>query len=528
MTSKAQRRRFKQAQSSKCKTQSSNNGVRPGPGSGSGFIPPPIHPGNGKRKRETSISETSRKVYIKRIEDFATSQSHSLETASRVPHSIPPDSSANKRRLPKPLGSRQKSSRSNSSEECELCLNRPERRTWKNKLAGAKIAWVQCQIKACELWYHLSCLFLLLHQEKPREPQSMVFYPASSLEIIKFVCPKCADQQRKGCDKAVREATRKAFLDTFEVTKKQDIEEISSTEGSTHILAALDDIEFEPAREERYSDFDDSLVNSLVRNLQQAIFDYDIEIESTIDRYGAISDSPSQTPLATWELVDAHSSAALGQHWFEVGGKRATHHEPITAALRSILGIPSGDSLRIATNLEHLTRSQDMYALPNMKSMRAMMAGVASAGEARWPGQGVRLLQEVQLRTWYKSDFQQTLLSNVESFEITMAAFLQPLTKFEGNKSLSNARRNIIEITLRLWSYLQSLRGKVVLIQPAIEDVFDPKLHKPYDQEGSQLDMRKSRDKKILWVLCRGFRYEEDDEMDSIRTLTVKAHVVVD
>lgn len=333
-------------------------------------------------------------------EDFATSQSLSSETASRVPDSIPPDSPANKRRLPKPLGSRQKSSRSNPSEECEICLNRPERRTWKNKLAGAKIAWVQCQIKACELWYHLSCLFLLLHQEKLREPQSMVFYPASSRQINKFVCPKCVDQQRKGCDKAVREATRKAFLNTFEVTKKQDIEEISSTEGSTHILAALDDIEFEPAREERYSDFDDSLVNSLVRNLQQAIFDYDIEIESTIDRYGAISDSPSQTPLATWELVDAHSSVALGQHWFEVGGKRATHHEPITTALRSILGIPSGDSLRIAANLEHLTRSQvhtslvswfvfdvidnrqDMYALSNMKSMRAMMAGVASAGEA--------------------------------------------------------------------------------------------------------------------------------------------------
>ena len=135
-------------------------------------------------------------------------------------------------------------------------------------------------------------------------------------------------------------------------------------------------------------------MSSLVRKLQQAICDYDLEIESTT------SASPSQTPFATWESVDAHSSVAVGQHWFEVGGKRAIHHQPITTALRAILGIPSGDPLRIASNLERLARSQvhtslaswfafdiidnrvDIYALPNMKSMTAMMAAVANSGEA--------------------------------------------------------------------------------------------------------------------------------------------------
>ena len=133
------------------------------------------------------------------------------------------------------------------------------------------------------------------------------------------------------------------------------------------------------------------------------------------------------------------------------------------------------------------------------------------------------------MRTWYKPDFQLTLLSKVESFEKHIAAFLKPLTRSIRNKSFSKARRNIIEITLRLWSYLQSLRGKVVLIQPAIQDVFDSKMPRPYDQDGLQLDMRNSRDEKILWVLCRGFRYEEDEVVDSSRsrTLTVKAQVIV-
>ncbi|KAL2060582.1 hypothetical protein VTL71DRAFT_9223 [Oculimacula yallundae] len=373
----------------------------------------------------------------------------------------------------------------------------------------------------------------------------MKFETISSDQINIFTCPKCVDQQIKDQGEAGQEAASKASLNAFEPTEEQDNKELSSVEGSTHITAALEDIEFEPAREERYNDFDDSLVNSLVRNLQQAIFDYDIETENTIENHADDSKSPPQTPLATWELVDARSSVALERHWYEVGGERATYYEPITTALRCMLGVPDGDSLQIPANLEHLPRSQvhtslvswfvfdiianrqDLYALSSMKSMRAMMAAVANAGEARWPGQGVRLLQEIQLRTWYKPDFQQPLLSHAESFETRMAAFLRPLTKFESNKSLTNAARNIIEITLRLWSYLQSLRGKVFLLQPAIEEVFDPKLHRPYDQQGMQLDMKNSRDKKVLWILCRGFRYEEDDEMGSIRTLIVKAQVII-
>jgi len=216
------------------------------------------------------------------------------------------------------------------------------------------------------------------------------------------VCPKCIGQPEKGYDKAVHQAM-KAFISTYETGKKQEIEKASSTECPTHILSALDDIDFELAREEKYNGFDDNLVHSLVRNLHQSIFDYDIEIQSTIDRSVATSDIPTRMPLTTWDFVDAHSSVASGQQWFDIdeaGVKRATRHAPITAALRTMLGITDGDPLMIASNLTNLTHSQvhtglvswfafdvidnrfDIYGLPNMKSMRAMMTAVASAGEA--------------------------------------------------------------------------------------------------------------------------------------------------
>jgi len=65
------------------------------------------------------------------------------------------------------------------------------------------------------------------------------------------------------------------------------------------------------------------------------------------------------------------------------------------------------------------------------------------------------------------------------------------------------------------------------MIQPAIQDTFDSKLHEAYDQEGLQLDLENSLKRKILWVLCRGFRYEDDDGIEGTRMLTIKARVIV-
>jgi hypothetical protein len=147
-----------------------------------------------------------------------------------------------------------------------------------------------------------------------------------------------------------------------------------------------------------------------------------------------------------------------------------------------------------------------------------------------WPGQGRHLLQEVQLRTWYKSEFEQALLLDGERFKQCLEAFIKPLTKdFDtANSWLDANRRNILEITLRLWSYLRSLQGRLVMIQPVIGQPFDSNLHEAYDQEGVQLDLGRSIGRKTLWVLCRGFQYKEDDDIVGTRVLTIKARVIVE
>ena len=340
-------------------------------------------------------------------ETFETNRSTSSKTLSRALNNTPPHSPVSKKRrvsklsASRPFESRRKTSRvvqSKSSEDCGICSNRAERRAWKNKMGGETLRWFRCEMKTCRLWYHSSCVFVLLDQD----PQSMLFCPGPSSDRAIFICPKCIDQPEKGYDKAAYQAT-KAFISTYETVAKQAIEKNSSTECPIRILSALEDMDFELVREEKYNGFDDNIVKTLVRNLHQSIYDYDIEIHSAIDRFVTISDIRTQMPLAAWQLVDVNNSVALGQQWFhtdEVEGKQPTRQAPITTALRSMLGIPDGDPLRIASNLTNLTFSQvhtglvswfvfdildnriDMYGLPNMKSMRAMMTAVASAGEA--------------------------------------------------------------------------------------------------------------------------------------------------
>ena len=131
------------------------------------------------------------------------------------------------------------------------------------------------------------------------------------------------------------------------------------------------------------------------------------------------------------------------------------------------------------------------------------------------------------MRTWYKPEFQHTLLLNEKRFREELEAFLEPLTKdYDKINSWSHGRANIIEVTLKLWSYLQSLQGRLVMIQPAIGSPFDTKLHEAYDQDGLQQYPRKNSKNKVLWVLCRGFQYQEDG-LEEPRVLTVKARVII-
>jgi len=145
-----------------------------------------------------------------------------------------------------------------------------------------------------------------------------------------------------------------------------------------------------------------------------------------------------------------------------------------------------------------------------------------------WPTKGRHLLREVRLRTWHKSEFQKNLLSNRDVFILKLESFLEPLTKDIDKIQLpsSEGLANIIDVVLPLWAYLQSLHGRLIIIQPSIGSIFDPNIHEAYDQDGLQHFPQKTSKKKILWILCRGFRYEEE-AVEDVRILTVKARVVL-
>ncbi len=109
-----------------------------------------------------------------------------------------------------------------------------------------------------------------------------------------------------------------------------------------------------------------------------------------------------------------------------------------------------------------------------------------------------------------------------------MEAYLEPLTKkFQNISRWSHTGANIIEDTLKLWSYLESLRGTFIRTHTRIGDVFIPRLHEPYDEKGEKLYPDKHVEKKILWVLRPGFQVIEDGS-DGPRQLNVKARVVLE
>jgi len=164
-----------------------------------------------------------------------------------------------------------------------------------------------------------------------------------------------------------------------------------------------DFVEFELAREEKYNGMDGTLVKSLVRNLHQYIYDYDIEIRGIIECHSKSSDVQTKRPLEHWELVDANQGVVGGQQWFQMDkiiDEQSPTHAPITAALRTMLGTSDEKTLEIALSLKSLTFSQvhiglvswfvfdvldnkiDLYGLANMKPMRVLMAAVKNAGDA--------------------------------------------------------------------------------------------------------------------------------------------------
>lgn len=146
-----------------------------------------------------------------------------------------------------------------------------------------------------------------------------------------------------------------------------------------------------------------------------------------------------------------------------------------------------------------------------------------------WEQAGQQVLREIQLRTWQKDMFKDAL---VESSELQndlikrFEAFLRPLWGVKLPIPLrSPARVDIIRKTIELWSYVQAVGGELTFGHPNIGDYFDEAIHKELDADAEQ--GIGTNQKKISWVLCRGFSLKETNSRGSSRQMTVKALVII-
>ena len=108
-----------------------------------------------------------------------------------------------------------------------------------------------------------------------------------------------------------------------------------------------------------------------------------------------------------------------------------------------------------------------------------------------------------------------------------METYLKPLTR-EFNKITpwSHHRAQLIETTIKLWSYFEAPGGMFEVIQPAIGSIFNSKEQEAYTEDGEKYIPDKQVKRKVLWVLRRGFRYGEKTS-DGLRVIAIKADVLV-
>lgn len=248
-----------------------------------------------------------------------------------------------------------------------------------------------------------------------------MLFSSPTIEKCWFICPKCLDQPNESVSHLVAECAR-----TTEALRIR----VSSGEGQSHEQGIPKDFssqtiedqqeillpehenfysrtqivsDFEPAREEKFQGLDNDEVVDLIYKLDQFIYDYNKEVMETIERFGDGDDAWINRPLAQWNLIDAGQRFVEGQPWYllDYPAKIPTiNHLPITAALRRMLDISGDKALEISPNLDSLSFSQvhtafvgwfvidvlrnklDIYGLPSMKPMRAMMAAVKEFADA--------------------------------------------------------------------------------------------------------------------------------------------------
>jgi len=304
------------------------------------------------------------------------------------------------------------------SKSCSICADDQP-----SKKGLFKRGMIQCDIETCDQWFHIVCLWD--EAKDPRHSHIVLSHATGLEDNTLFIYPKCVDQAAGNAEHYITKAkseltgfvkrtkrrmlsedTEVEIIDTPVNTRSGKISEGDKLSNQIAERCPREHGDFpalEPAREEKYQGFDEAEIRGLMRKGGQSIFDYNKETSDFIERFGDPKDESLQFPLRAWTSIDPNALNASGENWYDdeaVDGNRWSRHGHLTASLRSMLHLEEKAPFSIPLELRGLTFSDvhtaflgwfvidflenrfDLFQLPNMKSLRAMMAGVNQFGEA--------------------------------------------------------------------------------------------------------------------------------------------------
>jgi hypothetical protein len=288
--------------------------------------------------------------------------------------------------------------------------------------AKTDILMLQCEIKTCLTWYHLSCII------GPKRGKSILFSHKMGTEDFHFVCTKCVNVLGDQYTDQVSCAIEHIKFTIEDVKNRGNAGSDAISEGSDAISVAymyeplaiarhrlslgehaygLDDgsgmSQFALTRDEKFQGLEQSIITSLLEEIYQAIYNYDRQVCYTRQLLVDDVNTNINNPLEEWDMIDVGYNLTEGSEWFRLCDHMntpSTSHKPITATLRQLLNTPQDKQLTISSELKSLPFSKihmsliywfvldilsskiNIYELPNMKPMRAMMAAVANFGDA--------------------------------------------------------------------------------------------------------------------------------------------------
>lgn len=299
-----------------------------------------------------------------------------------------------------------------SSGHCGIC-NNLTRNSGEKKCDSLML---QCDIEACSTWYHLSCI------QWGKDKRSILFSLTTGTHEFGLICEKClgtdpeiyTDQVTKAIEnlKSTIDISKDSLYNALDMTPDTVIcEPLAIEKHKLHSRQKLDGFEngtamqeLAWARDENFHGFEENTIITLLQDLKNAVYRYDRQVYWLMDTLrDEHTNSYIENPLKEWQKIDPGHEFTKGSEWFELDDNTniaPASHLPITAAMRLLLRATPSQSLVIPPELDGVTFSQvhtslifwfildviqnkrDIYEIPTMKPLRAMMSAVTNFGDS--------------------------------------------------------------------------------------------------------------------------------------------------